>query len=212
MSCSACSSFRCRIMDSSEVSRKRHGPRLRSQSIRSAASCTHRVTRSPASEYRLRSARQLHAKRFGFQSSEQEAGASRITARPILCPCPMMACASRSVHAKSSYWCMVRNCAAFFNICPLKNPRHSFRHSLGEMFGLERCFMNSHSPWGTLRGGQSQCDEFIFTGAEAQRGGGLNGVDAVTGFHALEEMRLSGVVLGGVDEINAGLVNGYRVE
>ena len=56
-----------------------------------------------------------------------------------------------------------------------------------------------------------QADKLVFPGAEAQGGGGLNGVDAVAAFDALQQV-IPARVGGGVHQIDAGLVDGHRVQ
>ena len=53
--------------------------------------------------------------------------------------------------------------------------------------------------------------KLVFAAADAELSGGLNGVGAIAALNALYKVVAPGVVRG-VHQINAGLVDGHRVE
>ena len=55
-------------------------------------------------------------------------------------------------------------------------------------------------------------DQLVLPAAQTQRGGCLDGVDAVAALDALQQVSLTGVILGGGDPVDAGLINGHGIQ
>ena len=57
-----------------------------------------------------------------------------------------------------------------------------------------------------------QLDQFVFPAAKAKLCCSFNCMDTVSGFHTLKEVRLTRVVLCGIDQIQAGLIDSNGIQ
>ena len=55
-------------------------------------------------------------------------------------------------------------------------------------------------------------NQFIFFGTKAQICGCLNGQQAVAALNSLQQMGLTGVILGSIDQIDTGLIDSHRIQ